>query len=644
MRGALCLLVLATGCTKPVEQVIIPGRTCLFKIDLVAPVGVDALRTAGGEPLAAIEVEIVGAEGVVQRRIESPLEGGTLRRAGGPAPFVEGQMYQLVLTGVDADGAVHSAGRVNEITCSPTEFEAAQRIPFLPVNRWIEVPVPAGFGRLGHRSAGLAEGVLVVGGRRSPRRFVAAPTPPPPVLDAGPEAGPVDGGSGDSGPQDSGPGDVPPVDGGVLDAGLTDGGASDAGRNDSGPAGCSEPAAEALLGAPVDDAVVYFDPLSMTFRRSATFAAAEAAELTHIVGAAPFTHERDRRGYILGGALRSVDRGCEVESGYAFVIDVDAVGEVSAQPVRTSRLALSHRMFDRPLPLPHGLHHVALLGGVKATDGLPWPPVGYAPHQMPVINLDRFASRTEPLAGPGRSDIRAGFEPMVGQFGDGSSLVVGGHELALDGSATVSAKVHQLLYEENGQVGLLLPHLYETVSLPEARYGGVLVRLGENHQVLLGGLDGAPQNGSGLHLFKWTRGRQAAYREGAALEQFGVALAGGSLPIWDRGFAAATLPCAANELCPVLVVGGEVVAGVASARVRVVRLRQRVDEGQRTSWQLEDDSTYNLPDLPEPRSGATLDRLASGAYLLFGGRTAGAADEWQASDLAPSALLLMPWP
>jgi len=191
---------------------------------------------------------------------------------------------------------------------------------------------------------------------------------------------------------------------------------------------------------------------------------------------------------------------------------------------------------------------------------------------------------------------------------------------------------------------LLLPHLFETVSLPEARYGGALVRLDDHHQVLLGGLDGAPQNGSGLHLFKWTRGRQPAYREGAALEQFGVALAGGALPIWDRGFAAASMPCGDNQLCPVLVVGGEVAAGVASARVRVVRLRQRVDAGQRASWQLEDDDAYSLPDLPQPRTGATLERLSSGAYLLFGGRTAGTADGWEASDLAPNALLLMPWP
>ena len=293
---------------------------------------------------------------------------------------------------------------------------------------------------------------------------------------------------------------------------------------------------------------------------------------------------------------------------------------------RDSHFALQRLVFPRAVPVEHDLMDVVLLGGYwgrpQEAPHSDWPPrhdppTFDMPHRMAVINASNFVSRRDNLGSD--AEIRLPFQPSTASFGDGSSLVFGGWEVDQQGITEPSNRVYQLLRSNTAaNIDIEAPHLYGEASLNHSRAQAQGFSVSSDLVLIVGGLDEPMTDESSLELYRWRSNGRRGFREGGSLEHLPVD-AQGAAQIWDRGFAAVTLPCEGSDPCPVLLVGGEEQSGQASRRALLLKLTQDEDQGQ-LRWRVDGQP---LPQaLPEPRWGASLSLLDDGSYLVAGGRTA----------------------
>ena len=663
MRALLAALpLLLVGCPKETEIIEIPGRTCLLRLNVVQPEGVNAFRSdrPGDEgPFSSLDLRMTRSNGeVVERRLLGSEAGDRVVRFADPVRFDEGSRFDLELLVRSPSGAVYSLGRRADVGCEELASEVTVDLPVVPVNRWVTLPAPQ-VQRFEHESVSVGAGALFVGGRTTPWRLRASPP------DAGP---PQDAGSGDAGQADAGPGDAQvALDGGVnapADAGISDvGGASDtgsvgdAGAADAGlveagsvgdagatdaqaDAGNSEaPGCEPLdidrsLGAPVQNGVVYFERYRMRFvDRFETESRRQLSQIPRLMGVSLFHQVERNRVMLLGGLTVFGDDFCDPPPAAQFhIFDYSEQSQPRltsltwGEDQRESHFALQRLVFPRAVPVEHDLMDVVLLGGYwgrpQEAPGSDWPPrhdppAFEMPDRMAVVNASNLVSRRDNLGSD--TEIRLPFQPGVAAFGDGSALLFGGWAVDRQGITEPSSAVYQLLRSNTAaNIEIEAPHIYPQASLdrPRAQAQGFAVR--SDMVLVAGGLDAPVGGAEALELYRWRSNGRRGFREGGSLEHLPVE-ASDEAAVWDRGFAAVTVPCEGAESCPVLVVGGEDQRGVASDRALFLRLNQ-VDEQGQLRWRVEAEPLDAA--LPEPRWGASVNILDDGSYLVVGGRTA----------------------
>ena len=197
--------------------------------------------------------------------------------------------------------------------------------------------------------------------------------------------------------------------------------------------------------------------------------------------------------------------------------------------------------------------------------------------------------------------------------------------------------MYQLLRSNTAaNIDIEAPHLYAEISLSHARAQAQGFGVSADMVLIAGGLDQPSVNESALELYRWRSNGRRGFREGGSLEHLPVE-ASGAAQVWDRGFAAVTLPCVGSTPCPVLLVGGEEQAGVASDRAMLLKLSQVENQGQ-LRWRV--DSQPLGQALPEPRWGASVSVLDDGSYLVAGGRTAPPS---AAGEPAQTAFIYLPY-
>ena len=412
--------------------------------------------------------------------------------------------------------------------------------------------------------------------------------------------------------------------GSVGDAGATDAQA-DAGNSEA--PGCEPLDVDRSLGAPVQNGVVYFDAtgcaswiaLRPSRRRSRL----------HAMGVSLFHQVERNRVMLLGGLTVFGDDFCDPPPAAQFhIFDYSEQSQPRltsltwGEDQRESHFALQRLVFPRAVPVEHDLMDVVLLGGYwgrpQEAPGSDWPPrhdppAFEMPDRMAVVNASNLDSRRDNLGSD--TEIRLPFQPGVAAFGDGSALLFGGWAVDRQGITEPSSAVYQLLRSNTAaNIEIEAPHIYPQASLdrPRAQAQGFAVR--SDMVLVAGGLDAPVGGAEALELYRWRSNGRRGFREGGSLEHLPVE-ASDEAAVWDRGFAAVTVPCEGAESCPVLVVGGEDQRGVASDRALLLRLNQ-VDEQGQLRWRVEAEPLGAA--LPEPRWGVG-ERLDDGSYLVVGG-------------------------
>jgi hypothetical protein len=624
---SLLPLLLFLGCPKEIVVVEIPGRSCNLRLNLVQAVGSDALRSdlPGDEgSFSAIDLRLTAADGaVIERRLTDSDTSGSVARFAEPVAFEEGDRFDLELLVRSPSGRVFSLGRRKGLGCGTSENEVIVDLPLLPVNRWVELAAPQ-VARFGHASMTVGAGALLVGGRKTPRAFAASANDAGPSADAGVA---LDAAAG--------------VDAGQL---LPEAGPSeDAGAGEA--PSCEPSLSDALLGEPAAASVIHFDRYTLRFSDSfEQQSRRDLAQIPSLVGSALFHQQERQRVLLLGGVSIFGRDNCELPPAAQFhIFDYSDPSKPSLSSLtwgedqRGGHLALQHLSFAQAIPVDHELIDVALMGGYwgrpQVAPQADWPPrhdpPGFSmPHRMAVVNSANFVSRRDTLRAPwaGGDEIRLPFQPSFATFGDGSAILFGGWSVDRSGVTGSSDEVYQLLRSNQAtEIELEVPHLYakHSLALTASRAHAQALNVSDRLVLVLGGLDGQSEPAlPSAELYKWTPGGRPGFFEGGTLEHLAID-AQGEAQIRDRGFAALVLPCEGSQPCPILVVGGESVAGNASDRALILNVQQ-VDRNGQLSWRLVAEALG--VSLPEPHWGASLNLLDDGSYLVLGGRSAPPGD------------------
>jgi len=642
----ICFILVVSGCPKEPQIIEIPGRSCLLRLDIVQPEGVDSFRSdlPGDEGrFSSLDLKLTRQDGeLIERRLLGDDATSEVARFGEPINFAEGDRFDLEFLVRSPSGAVFALGRRSDLGCGPNDTELTVNLPVLPVNRWVTLAAPE-VQRFEHESVSLGSGVLLVGGRTTPWISPSSRADAGPSSDSGPlsDAGGVEAGVSDAGPAfdagsaEAGVLDASAHDGSIdhaPDASLPDGGATE----DAGPGevpACEPSLEDQLLGEPAARGVVYFEHERMRFVDEFEIQSGRhMAQVPRLLGASLFHQSERQRVLMLGGISLRGGSFCDVPPPAQFqIFDYSEVTPrlsslTWGEDQRESHFALQRLMFPRAIPVDHDLMDVVLLGGYwgrhQTAPDADWPPrhdppTVEMPHRMAVINASNFVSRRDNLGLD--SEIRLPFQPGTASFGDGSALIFGGWEVDQQGLTEPSTRVYQLLRSNTAaNIDIEAPHIYSEISLSQARAGAKGFGVSAEMVLVLGGLEAPIGQESSLELYRWRSNGRRGFREGGSLEHLPVQ-AQGAAQVWDRGFAATTLPCEGTNPCPVLVVGGEEQAGVASDRAVLLSLRQVEQQGQ-LIWQVE--SQPLAQQLPEGRWGASVSLLSDGSYFVAGGRTA----------------------
>ena len=146
------------------------------------------------------------------------------------------------------------------------------------------------------------------------------------------------------------------------------------------------------MGPPVETGLVYFDTSTTRFL-SGDAIEGNAAFLRNYQAMGVYGQSDRARAFILGGSTEHPPGS----QGLAFYFDAEDGVKIS-DPVQRMSAALEGLLYPRAVPLKHGLHHLALLGGVKGGRTASWPVrSSILPSTMVLVDVDHFTTRSEPL-------------------------------------------------------------------------------------------------------------------------------------------------------------------------------------------------------------------------------------------------------
>ena len=611
-----------SGCSKEAEIIQIPGPHCEIRVAFQAPDSLgNPLRPEGSAEIASLRLVLSSENGTQERTVTVTDQAGIVALTGEPLQIRENETFTLKVTGYSEAEEIVSQGESQAFGCGldADEETVAVTINFLPVNRWIPIPIPDALGRIGHQQVAVGDGLLIVGGRRP-----LGGDAPAPVVDAGMAS---DAAGADGGVASNDAGELAPP---RPDAGPTpDAGFPDAGHDGDAGLGSNDAGAEAdagnegngsgqggLMGPPVETGLVYFETSTTRFL-SGDAIEGNAAFLRNYQAMGVYGQSDRARAFILGGSTEHPPGS----QGLAFYFDAEDGVKIS-DPVQRMSAALEGLLYPRAVPLKHGLHHLALLGGVKGGRTASWPVrSSILPSTMVLVDVDHFTTRSEPLLQNRQGETPLGFQPMVASFGDGSALIAGGWSVDENGLNGASTAASHLLYEDRNSGSFIMPYLDEARAEPLAlpRRDGIAVSVHDQLVVFIGGLDTMPADGEVVaELYRWSPGPVPGRARGGSLIHSPITRFANGEDHWGRGMAALKMICREGETyCPVLVVGGAQNNGAGSTAARLLTLRSEVDPNSgRANWVINEEP---LADLPEPRWGAQVSRLRDGTLMVFGG-------------------------
>ncbi|MBF95513.1 MAG: hypothetical protein CMH58_10185 [Myxococcales bacterium] len=616
-------LLLVGACPKEAEIIQIPGPHCEIRVAFQAPESLgQPLRPEGSPNITVLDLELSSENGLQERQLSVVDRSGVLSVEGEPLQIRENEQFTLRITGRSESGDIVSQGQSKSFGCGlDTEQETVNvTVNFLPVNRWIPVSIPNDLARVGHQQVAVGDGLLIVGGRR-PSGLATPPSPSDagvPTQDTGDSSSDA-GHSTDGGdPASSGPEAGPTPEAGILDGGPLDTGVSpDAAAPVPGQDGGTESGANhGLLGPTVETGIAYFQMASTRFLTGSDIAG-NTDFLRNYQAMAVYTQTDRACAFILGGSTEFPPG----EQGLAFYFDAEDEVKIS-DPVQRMSAALEGLLYPQAVPLQHGLHHLALLGGVKGGRSASWPVrSAILPSTMVLVDVDHFTTRSEPLLQNRQGETPLGFRPMVASFGDGSALIAGGSAVDENGIVGPTTAASHLLYEDRNSGSFIMPYLDEARAEPLAlpRRNGIAVSVHDQLVVFIGGLDAMPADGQMVaELYRWSPGPVPGRARGGSLIHSPITRFTNSQSHWGRGMAALKMTCRTGETyCPILVVGGATEAGNGSTSARLLLLKSEVDPNSgRANWVLDEEP---LDDLPAPLWGAQITRLQDGTLMVFGG-------------------------